>query len=241
MYTPFSGAMNYALQRLSKVDVDGLPAFRNHIAFVPCREREIQSNRAEPGSLFKPDLAIMSLEDAYKFYEPGRGDGPELSEFTNVIAEKKPSGPISWSTVLSVIEIKRSDAKWAPLGVPFKVLDDQGRQNNPPKNVNVQLNGEQDNSRSTTRKIDLHWQEFTLTPVGQRFHRRLWFHPSGLQILRGWNQALGARATSDSADGVPLNSLRINIPLKTGYTLQRNSLIRFPSATWSIYLFAVSL
>jgi hypothetical protein len=225
MYAPFSGAMNYALRRLSEVDVNGLPAFKDHIAFVPCSERGIQSNRAEPGSSFKPDIAVMAIQDVYEFYEPGRRDGPELSELIGSIAEKAPSGQISWHTVLSAVEVKRTNAKWAP-------FFDQGGQNEPPKSVNVQPNQEQSCSRSTTRKIDLLLQDFVLTPVVQHFHRRLCSHPSDLPMLRGWMAAPRSRATSESADRVHSRTPRLNITLKTGYTLLRNSLIRSPPATW---------
>jgi hypothetical protein len=228
MCVPLSEAMNYALQHLSGINVNGLPAFKNHIAFVPCFERGVPYNRAEFGPSFKPDIAIMSIQDAYEFFEPGRRDGQELSEFISGIAEKTPSGQINWISVLSAIDIRRTDAKWAPFGV----FGDQGGQNDSPTNVDLQPNKEQNNSRFATCKINLLCQDFALTPDGQRFHRQLRSHPSGLPMLRRWTLALRPLTTSDSAYRVPPRTLHLKITLKTTYTLRRNTPIRFPSATW---------
>jgi hypothetical protein len=183
-YLPLSGAMNYALERLSEIEVDGLPEFKNHIAFVPCKERAIQTNRITPGSLFKPDIAIMSIEDAYEFYEPGRPYAPKrkLCELMNEISQKAPSGSASWSTVLSVIEIKRGKARWASLGV----ADDKGKQLDPMGDVSDPFDEEQDGSQPVTRKFYLFRQDFTLTPVIQRCRRQPWFRPSGPRVLLGW-------------------------------------------------------
>ena len=170
-YLPFSAAMNYAFECLSEIEVDGLPKFRNHIAFVPCQERAIQSNRTTPGSLFKPDIAVMSIQDAYEFYEPGRSDAQKRKpcELMNEIARKTPSGSASWSTVLSVVEIKRSNAIWT---TP-EAGDDKGKQINPTGNLNELLGEELDDSQQTTCKIRLSQQDFTLTPVAQRCHPQL--------------------------------------------------------------------
>jgi hypothetical protein len=66
MYKPFSEALNYALERLSKIDVEGLPKFKNGIVFVPLDEG-VESDRDLEGSLFKPDIIIMSFDAACRF------------------------------------------------------------------------------------------------------------------------------------------------------------------------------
>ena len=151
MYLPFAEAMNYALERLSNIEVDGLPGFKTHIAFVPCNRR-VQSNRATPGSSFKPDIAIMSIQNAYEFHELERPDAPKLSKFINEIAEKSPSGLTNWGAVLSAIEIKRKkDADWAML----KEFDRQSSQVSVIHDANKRLDEKQDDSQSTTRKINV--------------------------------------------------------------------------------------
>ena len=137
MYLPLVGAMNYALELLSEIEVDGLPKFKNHIAFVPC-DKGVHSDRAIGGSSFKPDIAIMSIQDAYNLYQL---DGPpELSGFTSQLSEKSPSG-FTWKVILSAIEIKRANG--APKGQDGVMQD-----------VNERLDVELDGSQPTTCKID---------------------------------------------------------------------------------------
>ena len=151
MYLPFADAMNYALERLSNIEVNGLPKFKTHIAFVPCNKR-VQSNRATPGSSFKPDIAIMSIQDAYEFHELKQPDTPKLSKFISEIAEKSPSGLTNWGAVLSAIEIKRKkDADWAVLGE----FDRQNSQVSVVQDADKRLDEKQDDSQPTTRKIDI--------------------------------------------------------------------------------------
>ena len=137
MYLPLVGAMNYALELLSEIEVDGLPKFKNHIAFVPC-DKGVRSDRAIGGSSFKPDIAIMSIQDAYNLYQ--LGGPPELSGFTSQLSEKSPSG-FTWKAILSAIEVKR--AKGAPKGQDGVMQD-----------VNERLDVELDGSQPTTCKID---------------------------------------------------------------------------------------
>ena len=94
----FAEAMNYSLERLSAIEVDGLPQFKSHIAFVPC----IRSYREESSST--PDVAIVSIQDAYKFYRLDGSNAPELSKFVSEISKKSPSG-LNWKAVFSAIEI----------------------------------------------------------------------------------------------------------------------------------------
>ena len=60
MYTPLSGILNLGLEMVSKIEVDGLPKFKNHIVFIPLNQW-VASNRDMPGSSFKPDIGLLSL------------------------------------------------------------------------------------------------------------------------------------------------------------------------------------
>ena len=102
MYAPFADAMNHALEHLSKIQVDGLPGFTTPIVFVPCG-KSVSSDRDSPGAACKPDLAIMTLEDACEIYGLNELDAPKVSEFVNEI----PNGFVSWRTILSVVEMER--------------------------------------------------------------------------------------------------------------------------------------
>ena len=116
MYLPFTEIMNYALEQLSDVEVDGLPEFKSHITFVPSDAR-VKSNRYSPGSFFGPDIVVMSIQDAYQFYQLDQTDEPTPSEFITKIKGQKPSGSIDWNILLSAVEIKRgSREEWSKAG-----------------------------------------------------------------------------------------------------------------------------
>ena len=106
MHLPFTQALNCALRYLSKIQVDWLPEFDTHIVFALC-DKAVSSDRDAPGTLFKPDLAVMSLEDAWKFHN--LPDVPSISQFIDRTAKGLPSGSISWKTILSVVEMKRRE------------------------------------------------------------------------------------------------------------------------------------
>ena len=149
MYLPFAEAMNYALEHLADIEVNGLPKFKSHIAFVPCNGR-VRSNHPTPGSSFGPDIAIMSIENAYEFHELKQPDAPKLSKFVGDIAKKSPSGLTSWGAVLSAIEIEsEEDADWAML----REFGGQNSQVSVIQDMNKRLGGKQDDSQPTTRKI----------------------------------------------------------------------------------------
>ena len=167
MYLPFAEAMNYALERLSDIEVNGLPKFKTHIAFVPCNRR-VQSNRTTPGSSFKPDIAIMTIQNAYEFHKLQPPDTPKLSKFVGEIAEKSPSGLTNWGAVLSAIEIKRKkDVDWAML----REFDRQDSRVSVIQDANKRLDEKQDCSQPTTRKIYTFAWEHMLTPSPQRHLR----------------------------------------------------------------------
>jgi hypothetical protein len=151
VYLPFTEAMNYALECLSNVKVEGLPDFKKHIAFVPCN-RNVKSDRSAPGSSFKPDIAVMSIQDAYEFHGLGSTYGSKLSTFITKVKGKSPNGITNWKSVLSVVEMKRRpEAGWAKLGV----FNRQETQVSIIPDVDKWLDERADEFQPATREIDV--------------------------------------------------------------------------------------
>jgi len=153
MYLPFAEALNYALELVSNVRVNGLPEFQAHIAFVPCNRR-VPSGRDLPGSSFKPDLVITSLHDAREFYKLENLDAPKVSEFVGQIADASPSGFTSWKTILSAVEVKRRRdmSSWTPLPGVFDYHD---KQVSTVGDADQRLDEKPNDSQSTTRETDM--------------------------------------------------------------------------------------
>jgi hypothetical protein len=150
MYLPFTDAMNYALEHLSDIKVDGLPGLETHIAFVPYN-KGVKSNNGASRSSFKPDIAIMPLQDAYESHKLEKTGKLTLSEFITKITGKSSSGVTNWKTVLSAVEVKRDkNAVWPELG-EFNV---QGGQVSIVPDVDERLDEKMYDSQPTTRKIN---------------------------------------------------------------------------------------
>ena len=152
MYDPFTEALNYALGRLSDVEVDGLPEFKSHIAFVLCN-KGVSSDRDLAGSSFKPDIALMSIQDARELYGLDKVDTPDVSGFVGEIAEKTISGSPDWGTMLSAVEVKRKKniSGWAKL----EVFGHQDGQVSVIRDADQRLDEKLDDSQPTTREINL--------------------------------------------------------------------------------------
>ena len=151
MHRPFAEAMNYTLERLSAVEVDGLPKFESHIVFFPCDRRGVYDRGF--GSLFKPfkpDIAVMSIQDAYESHKLIQPDTPNLTRFIREITAKSPSGLPSWGPVLSAIELHSNDGlNWAELGM----FTHRERQVSAVEDVDKQPDEKPDYSQPTIRKI----------------------------------------------------------------------------------------
>ena len=152
MYLPLATALNHALEELSEVQANGLPEFKSHIAFVPC-DAGVQSDRDLPGSSFKPDVALMSIQDARELHRLDRVDGPKVSRLIDEIAEKPIPCSTSWSTILSAVEVKRKSdmSGWASL----REFGQQDRKVGPMRDADQRLDRKLDDSEPTTRKVDL--------------------------------------------------------------------------------------
>ena len=150
MYLPFAEALNDALERLSGIQVDGLPDFKTHIAFVPC-DKGVPSDRDSSGSTFKPDIVLMPIQDARKLYGLDQLHTPAVSKFISEIKGKISSDFTGWDTILSAVEIKRKVdmSGWAPLETFYQ----PDRQVSVIPGVDRRLDEIWDDSQSTTRKI----------------------------------------------------------------------------------------
>ena len=182
MYKPFSEAINYALEQLSDIEVDGLPKFKTHIAFVPC-DSGVKSERTEPGSSFKPDIAVMSIDSAYELRGLKGHDRPKLPSLITKVTGKEPKGEFNWTTVLSAVEIKRKkDARWPELKRFYR----QEEQVSVVRDADKQLDEELDDSHPPTREITHLVRVYTLTRAVQRRLQCRWGHLSGLRAPQGW-------------------------------------------------------
>ena len=197
-YPPFSNVLNYALEDLSNIQVDGLPEFKAHIAFMP-RRKGLKSDRNLSGPSFEPNTTFVSDQStsSESSDESDRSDMIEFSQFIGEIAGESPSGSTNWKATLSAVEIIRKFDKsgWAPLGV----FDQQDREIGAIRDAGQWLDEKSDDSSPTTGKIRSLLWEYMLKRAAQRFHLRLWCPPSGLQVPRGWKSALKPRVVSDNA------------------------------------------
>ena len=134
MYEPLSNALNYGLECLWEIKVDGLPARSDRIVFVPWDE-DMPSDRTIKGSLFKPDVILMSFTTACDFRGITDKDGLTISQFVHKIPEKGPKNApsktrhsknvphkknspktalpnrVGWKDVLSAVEVKKRGRK----------------------------------------------------------------------------------------------------------------------------------
>ena len=91
MYAPLADVLNFGLEQVSNIDVDGLPKFEKHIVFVPLDEG-VDSDRDLGGSLFKPDLALMFLTTACTFRRITYSERQGPSQFVTKLKKKPGKG-----------------------------------------------------------------------------------------------------------------------------------------------------
>ena len=77
MYLLFAKVFNHAFKDLSRIQVNGLPEFKTHIAFVLCN-KGIQPNHNSSRSSFQHEIALMSIQDAHEFHELDRPDASKV-------------------------------------------------------------------------------------------------------------------------------------------------------------------
>ena len=151
-HPPLAEALNYALGCLSDIQVNGLPELKTHIAFVPYNRR-VSSDSDLARSPFKPDIALMLIQDARKLYGLNQVDIPEVSRLVGEISGKSISSLTGWKTILSTVEVerRRGGPGWAPLGV----FSHQDKQVIVTRDADQQLDQGPDDSQPITREINL--------------------------------------------------------------------------------------
>ena len=238
MYQPFTEALNYALEDLSRIKVDGLPEFKAHIVFAVC-DKGVSSSRNLSGSEFKPDIAVLSIKDACEFYGLGQlqANKSQVSQFISGAKDKSQSGTLRWNSILSAVEVKRrSKVSWAPLGKS----DPQGQVRVIP-DADKRLDEEPDDSPTTCKKYVLSYG-YSLMRVSQRYLQQLWYLLNDQQVSQEWTPVLKPQAVSDNVWGrTPAGRPRNLSPSKMPRTRQRNSPIHSLSATCSTCLSKVSV
>jgi len=159
---PFADALNHALEQLANIQVNGLPGFKAHIAFVPCNN-DVSSDEGDddsPETSLRFNVAVMLLEDACKLHNLDKLDQRKVSQF---IDETKgtPSCFANWKAVLSVIEIewKEGPSGWPPL----EAFEYRNGQVSVMRDTDQWLGGEPDTSKPTSREINVFLYECSLT------------------------------------------------------------------------------
>jgi len=158
----FSDVLNYGLECLSEIEVDGLPKFRDHIVFVPF---------GVEGSSFGPDVVLMSLATVCNFHGITDREGLRVSQFVDKITKKAPpkavpskNAPpcrIGWEDTYSVVEVKRGQGQegtWPVIGnftdeAPRFTNEDLGERLLRSPGPDPETSSEVSTSQSQTRKV----------------------------------------------------------------------------------------
>ena len=121
------------------------------------RDPKFEFNCDLEESEFKPDLVVMSLQDARVLHKLEKLDTPRVSEFIDEIAGKPPSDFTCWKAVLSAVELKQNEQGWPPL----EVFNCQDRQVSV---TGIQTNGstKPDPPEPTTCKMNVSQSVYTL-------------------------------------------------------------------------------
>ena len=154
-YPPFSKALNHALEDLSKIQVDGLPEFKTHTAFVP-RRKGVKPDRNLSGSSFEPNTTSVSDQStsSESSAESDQSDMIKFSQFISEISGESPSGSTNWKIILSAVEIRRKwdESDWAPLGV----FDQQDSKVDAMRDADQRLDEKLDDSPPTAGELVRH-------------------------------------------------------------------------------------
>ena len=107
MYSPLTKAFNYALDRLSKFDVPGLPEFQENrqIVFARSAAKCIGSESYLQGS-YKPDIILVKW-DMFKRVHGYSYVAYSMSYESDICCESGRDQPrLSWRNLLSTLEVK---------------------------------------------------------------------------------------------------------------------------------------
>ena len=107
MYNPFVRACNYALDKLSKVQVDRLPPCSNdrQIVFVRNHDRSVGSDSHQRESLVRPDIVLLQWENFRKLSGSSSYSESYEEEFcTSTLVSR-----MSWRQIRSTVEFKKGE------------------------------------------------------------------------------------------------------------------------------------
>lgn len=106
MYSPLIEGFNYALWRLSKFDVPGLPKFQeeHQIVFARSDAKSILSESSSQGS-YKPDILLLKWT---MFKQIRKLECPEyaISHWLDVCCKSGDTPDLGWHNILSTVEVK---------------------------------------------------------------------------------------------------------------------------------------
>jgi len=114
MYSPLVKAFNYALDRLSELDVPGLPKFHepSQIVFACSATKCIKSESYLQGS-YKPDIVLIKW-NTFKRAHKCPGVAYSGSYESDVCYRSDCDQPrLSWRNILSTLEVKRGGPRGA--------------------------------------------------------------------------------------------------------------------------------
>ena len=126
MYTSFVLACNYALDKLSEINVEGLPAFepRKQIVFFRNHGRSVHSDHHNRKSLVGPDILLLQWDLLLKRRDPNSSDSnihstPYSTSYSTDLCVEKSDLEFSWRNIRSTLEMKigklPGSDRWTPV------------------------------------------------------------------------------------------------------------------------------
>jgi hypothetical protein len=108
MYAPLVKAFNYALGRLSELDVPGLPQFeeKRQIVFACSDAKCIMSEDYLHGS-YKPDIILVKWDVFKKTHKHTSAAYSESYESSICYKSGRDRPALGWHNILSTVEVKR--------------------------------------------------------------------------------------------------------------------------------------
>jgi len=108
MYSPLVKAFNYALDRLSELDVPGLPKFHepSQIVFACSATKCIKSESYLQGSV-KPDIVLVKWSTFKRTHQRADAAYPDSYKSDVCYRSGYDQPSLSWRNVLSTLEVKR--------------------------------------------------------------------------------------------------------------------------------------
>lgn len=109
MYNPFVLACNYALDRLSRVNIEGLPQCtpERRIVFVRNHDRSLKSNSHQREPQVKPDIVLLRWERFAKLVKgSSTGNYSYSDSYSRDICTSRSNFNLSWRNIRSTVEMK---------------------------------------------------------------------------------------------------------------------------------------